>query len=189
MRVAIDIDDTIALFSVAFTKFLRKEYNISLRKDQITAFHAEKVLGITQKQLYTLFLQMEKMGIIAKLETITNAVHYINKLYDEGHEIIILTSRIFDNETTLKWLADNNIKYHKFYRRFKDKTSINFDILIDDDPYHIFACEEKRIYSILMSQPWNYSLKVRKMKFCRRAKGWHQIYRIVRGIEVGKRGF
>ena len=189
MRIAIDVDDTIAVFGSAFTKFLREKHDIRLRVDEMREYNTEKILGITKDRLTEYFLEMEKVGVIAELKAVINATHYIKKLRKEGHEIIILTSRIFSNKVTFKWLADNNIEYDKFYRRFGDKSSINYDILVDDNPKHIMACEEKRVYSIVVSHPWNQSMSVRGMKFCRRADNWHHIYRIINEIGVGKRGF
>ncbi len=43
-----------------------------------------------------------------------DAITKINTLYDQGHHIVLYTARfLLDKETTLKWLEDNNVKYHK----------------------------------------------------------------------------
>jgi hypothetical protein len=45
-----------------------------------------------------------------------NAIGAINKLYDEGHTIIIYTSRTWmEYEMTTSWLKQHKIKYHQLY--------------------------------------------------------------------------
>lgn len=71
-----------------------------------------------------------------------NAVEVINKLYDDGHTIIISTARAtnWHNEPekmTLEWLEKVGLKYHKIYVGRNDKEKIceteNADVFIDDD--------------------------------------------------------
>ena len=45
---------------------------------------------------------------------ISGAVESINKLYDEGHTIIIYSARTWmEYEMTSIWLKTNNVKYHQ----------------------------------------------------------------------------
>jgi len=71
-----------------------------------------------------------------------DAIKVINKLYDNGHTIVIATARANDwhkdpENVTKKWLLDNNLKYHKLYIGRIDKEKIceeeKADVFIDDD--------------------------------------------------------
>jgi hypothetical protein len=71
-------------------------------------------------------------------ELIEDAKLYINKLYDEGYDIIIWTCR--DGQLlkdAITFLVDNNIKFHKVNENsdkldFTTSNKIYFDITIDD---------------------------------------------------------
>lgn len=56
------------------------------------------------------------------------SIQNINKLYEQGNKIILYTSRTrWDRRVTVKWLKENNVKYHKLVM---DKPSA--DVYIDD---------------------------------------------------------
>jgi uncharacterized HAD superfamily protein len=55
-------------------------------------------------------------------------INHVNRLYYEGHDIILFTSRHrCDRRITKQWLRKFNVHYHKLIMR-KPK----YDILIDD---------------------------------------------------------
>ena len=100
------------------------------------------------------------------------AVETINKLFDEGHTIIIATARANDwhsnpEETTLKWLENVGLKYNKIYIGRVDKEKIceeeNADVFIDDDLQltsrvaDYFANSSKKVY--LMTTDYNKDLQ------------------------------
>lgn len=56
----------------------------------------------------------EKIFSRALAKPLPNAAEYINKLYDQGHTIIIYSARTWmEFEMTTDWLKKNNIKYHQ----------------------------------------------------------------------------
>jgi len=71
-----------------------------------------------------------------------NAVEVINKLYAQGHTIIIATARAKDWHTnpyaaTLEWISKVGLRYHRGYIGRGDKESIckevGADVFVDDD--------------------------------------------------------
>lgn len=87
-----------------------------------------------------------------------HAKEIINKLYDEGHEIIIWTCRWDDAADKARdFLAQHGIKYHKFnehidwaLEEFKNDTrKIYADIYIDDKQLGGIPECWREIYSIL----------------------------------------
>ena len=73
-----------------------------------------------------------------------HAKEVINKLYDQGHQIVFWTCRSNactdgrkDLDEMREWLKENNIKYHKINENsevvtYGCKPKIYYDILIDD---------------------------------------------------------
>ena len=72
----------------------------------------------------------------------SNAKEIINKLYEQGHVIVIATARATDwhkdpENITKEWLEKEGLKYHKLYIGRIDKEKIceevNADLFVDDD--------------------------------------------------------
>lgn len=79
-------------------------------------------------------------------------IEKINKLYDEGCEIVIFTARggtskIDYNELTVSQLKKWNVKYHKLI----DKNKPHFDILIDDKAINAKTWREQN--NIFVDEP------------------------------------
>lgn len=103
-----------------------------------------------------------------------NAVEIINKLYNDGHTIIISTARATDwhnepEKMTLEWLEKVGLKYHKIYVGRNDKETIceteNADVFIDDDINIILRVNEyfkskNKGYVFLSKTNYNQTLEI-----------------------------
>ncbi len=142
MNIGFDLDDTINNLEEVFTKYAykyNKENNIdyNIQKDKWgfeesfgwDDFHVENFSKIYLKNVF----ESAKPKRWAK--------DTINKLYDQGHNIYIITARsrryipdVFN--ITLKWLDKYNIKNHKLIIEAKDKVDQclqnNVEIFVDD---------------------------------------------------------
>ena len=72
-------------------------------------------------------------GFYEKARPFTDRIVKVNKLFDEGHHIIVDTARGATTgvdwlELTTKQLNDWGVKYHELYVGKK----LNYDIIIDD---------------------------------------------------------
>ena len=88
-----------------------------------------------------------------------NSVEIINKLYDDGHKIVIATARAEDWHTepekiTKQWLENNKIKYHKLYIGRCDK-----EVICKDENANFFIDDDLNIISRFENQP-NLNVKV-----------------------------
>lgn len=95
-----------------------------------------------------------------------NALELLNNIKKAGHKIIIATARASDwhtspEETTKKWLENNNVPYDKLYVGRVDKELIceeeKADIFIDDDIKITAKVAEhnKNMKVFLASTPYN----------------------------------
>ena len=95
----------------------------------------------------------EKYGLADPIE---HMIQLVNRLYEDGHEIIIYTARrmlthngnvsevIKDvGEITENWLKAHNVKYHRIVYG-----KLYFDVLLDDKGYRPEECLEELPFNL-----------------------------------------
>ncbi len=184
MRIGIDLDDTITktdeiLFKYA--KIYNEEekilFNINREEWNLT-----KAFGWNEENIKEFFSKYLK-SIYEEAEIKENAKERINKLKDDGNEIIIITAR---DTKSLKqvhkvckdWLINNKINVDKIVVDGEDKAQKclenKIDIFIDDN---ICNCENVynnlKIPVLLMNGRYNKDYQNPKIK---RVYNWNEIY-------------
>ena len=104
----------------------------------------------------------------------------IDILRDKGHTIRIVTQRAnipfytyLDKKAAIGVTIENlhcaGIEYHDLCF-VEDKTSVTFDILIEDAPHHISSCNKAKRNVLIMDYPYN--------RHCTgpRVKNWSEIH-------------
>ena len=119
-------------------------------------------------------------------------VEVINKLYDEGNEIIFITYRkdkyIKDPYLLTKnYLDRHGIKYNKLIANSGDKGIVCYnnkiDLFIDDSVTHLEDVSLYGIKVLLFDSEYNRD----NIKFDR-VKNWYQIYNLIGGDNNGREG-
>lgn len=184
MRIGIDLDDTITktdeiLFKYA--KIYNEEekilFNINREEWNLT-----KAFGWNEENIKEFFSKYLK-SIYEKAEIKENAKERINKLKDDGNEIIIITARDTKSlkevhEVCKDWLINNKINVDKIVVDGEDKAQKclenKIDIFIDDN---ICNCENVynnlKIPVLLMNSRYNKDYQNPKIK---RVYNWNEIY-------------
>lgn len=184
MRIGIDLDDTITktdeiLFKYA--KIYNKEekilFNINREEWNLT-----KAFGWNKENIKEFFSKYLK-SIYEEAEIKENAKERINKLKDDGNEIIIITARDTKSlkevhEVCKDWLINNKINVDKIVVDGEDKAQKclenKIDIFIDDN---ICNCENVynnlKIPVLLMNGRYNKDYQNPKIK---RVYNWNEIY-------------
>ena len=184
MRIGIDLDDTITktdeiLFKYA--KIYNKEekilFNINRKEWNLT-----KAFGWNEENIKEFFSKYLK-SIYEEAEIKENAKERINKLKDDGNEIIIITARDTKSlkevhEVCKDWLINNKINVDKIVVDGEDKAQKclenKIDIFIDDN---ICNCENVynnlKIPVLLMNSRYNKDYQNPKIK---RVYNWNEIY-------------
>lgn len=194
MRIGIDIDNVIADFNVGLTKAYL-EHDKQLRGNGIVNTKARYIrwgmLDWSKKEEEEFYNNnIEK--IVINLSVIEGAKDYIDKLKEDGHDIILITGR--DNgeysnprEMTELWLEKNNIYYDKLiltnayaggkFSKTAECIENNIDIMIDDSRNVCTELNEAGIKVLIMDTKLN-----REIKDIERVYNWEEIYNKIRSM-------
>ena len=166
MRIGIDIDDVITDTSKAMEKYILK-YD----KNGEISNHLEEIMrGEMPTQNIKNFFAKNALEIVKKAKLKNNVKEVLQKLFDEGNEIFIITSRgeikiKGSEETTLEYFKSNNIKYTKILFNVFDKAKSckenSINLMIDDSIKHCSECEKENIKSILFTSIVNQSIETK----------------------------
>ena len=186
MKIAIDIDDTIAETHKEIVR-LALEYDKKYLDGK--GFKNKEAMYLTD-MFYWRLIEAEKFinylrGINYYKDVLVKdeANKYINLLYDDGYEIIFITRRNNNfkiRNITEKWLKKNDFKYHRLILGALDKGEIchkiKVDLFIDNDPRNIYDAINYGIDGILMADIYN-----KDENEFKRFSSWKEIYHYVKG--------
>ncbi len=186
MRIGIDIDDTITDSWPTLLPHYEKEFNIPIEvlKNRMPYYYSLEN-EITMEEYFKRVKDINR-DVILNIPLKKDACKYINKLMEDGNEIVFITSRGFDENydpygMTAKYLEEHNIGYTKLVINAKDKSVAaieeNIDLFIDDSLKHIGKVSEKGIPALLFETNYN-----RNDKLYRHVKSWKEIYNVIRGM-------
>lgn len=183
MKIGIDIDDTITNTCEFMMDYVSDYFNVSkeyLKANNIYYFKLPDEFKDREKDFYLSTLEKNLLNIPLK----DNAKKVINKLKEEGNEIIFITARSKEEYknpelSTKKQLEFYGINYDKVICTIdKKKACIDekIDIFIDDSMRNINSVKDvvKNVY--LFTSPYNKKFYV---KF-ERINNWLQIYELLK---------
>ena len=190
MNIGIDIDDTIANSTEEWIKYaleyekkhpeIIKEYNKKFAK-LTTHKWLEEFFKWNEKDKINFFREYTEKAF-KMLEIKQNADIVINRLYEQGDNIYIVTARHdMDDSTdvigiTKEWLLKNNIKYTKIF--FNENTKLDIckkekiDIFIDDSYTICKELSKNKIPVLLMKSKYN-NIEDSKIP---KVENWDEIY-------------
>lgn len=180
MRIGIDIDDTICETWKYLKPYFKKAFKTDNKKLKYKRY--SYALDCTLDEYYN-FCQNNITPLMINVPIKRDAKKYINKLKDEGHEIIFITARsdndlINPYEVTKNYLEKNNIEYDKLFTGCLKKDIVasqnNIDLFIDDSVKHCTSVYKERIPVLLMKTSYN-----RKCHKFRHVYSWKEIYNII----------
>src|SRR5574342_262574 len=155
MIIGVDVDDVVAdLVSEWLTRY-NKDYNDSLRLDQINTWSiVELVKPECRARIYD-YLSSETL--YSSIRPITGAKKGVLALREAGHRVIFVTSCVrgmFDRKW--QWLINHGFLQPSLHTidfiAATDKALIKVDLMIDDRLETVKAFGEK---GVLFSRPWN----------------------------------
>ena len=157
-----------------------------------TKFNKDKIKSLIQEQIsenirefpnYSIFAEEKYKYIVGQVEIKDNAVNVINKLHDEGNEIIFITARHYGEyddpyEITFKYLSKHGINFDKIITNRLDKGKVckeeNIDLFIDDSVSNCKMVSEEGIDVLLFDAQFNKN----DDKF-KRVYNWDEVYNII----------
>lgn len=195
MKIAIDIDDTIAHTTVNVLKYADKfmiEKGLSLKNHNISKKEDREYLkNIYDKEDNIKIECFNKYykNILEDSEMISDANIIINKLKEVGNEIFFVTARSSEFNCDAKKLTEDflnryNINYDGLFIDEKEKVpkflELGIDLCIDDSYDVCKNATENGIKALLMTSPLNEDTAINNE--VTRVNSWAEIEREIRNI-------
>lgn len=186
MRIGVDIDDTITDSWPMLMPEYEKEFKIPIDvlKTRMPYYYSVEN-EITMEEYFRRVKDINGQ-LILDFPLKKDANKYINKLIEDGHEIIFITSRGFNENydpygSTEKYLHNHNVKFSKLVINAKDKSKAameeSVDLFIDDSLKHVGMVSEKGIPTLLFETNYN-----KNDILYRHVKSWKEIYEVIEGM-------
>jgi 5'(3')-deoxyribonucleotidase len=180
LKIAIDIDDTICDTVTQLIEYINERIPVNLKMEDIQTYWIEDCIPDQFKWIvddcYHNSRFWKRVGVLPA------AQEYIEKLYNDGHEIYFATATTADNfrkkikflERYLTFFPTGYIEQNSICIRNKQLLSV--DYLIDDSLSNLTG--KRRYFSICLDYPWNRSDYYDAGGFFR-AKDWKEIYEFI----------
>lgn len=182
MKIAVDIDDTIAntnelllIYADKYDKLYKEGHGIIDRD----CYKFNGMYDWTEEDRLS-FFETYMTEVLEKVEVKNHVKEIISKLRKEGHEIIFITTRdgnyIEDSYALTKnWLDTNGIEYDMIIAGDKRKSdyalALGFDLFIDDSVKNCTKVSEKNVDVLLFDTIYN-----RDCHTFKRVNNWLEIY-------------
>lgn len=190
MKIGIDIDDTIAtsfeqvfIYSQKFDiEELQNSGNVQNYGKIEDHNYIEAMYPHWNDEQFKIFWNRYFKDVLINVNVKPCAQEIIQKLYDEGNEIYIITSRYEEEnleveKNTKLWLQKNNIPYKELILNVQDKGSkakeLNLDLFIDDSIDHCKSLQKNEVKPLLMTSIMNQAVNIPEIE---RVYSWLQIY-------------
>ena len=170
MRIGLDIDNVIADFDKEVLKELEKEDAnkrnkgiINPNERYVSFFFDWSIEEI--REFYA--KNMERMA--KNFDLREDVKFYMDKLLEDGHELYLITNRVYPDykdpkTTTINWLKEKAINYTDIiFTKTRDKSEEcienNIDIMFDDDIGNCVRLKKAGVNHCLMCTRYNYEHK------------------------------
>lgn len=186
MRIGLDIDNVITNFDKGVLEAYYKEDKLKRDKGIVNpnGNWIKNMFDWSVEETEEFF--DNNMERIAKtLEPIQDCKYYMDKLLSEGHELYLISHRVYPHyhdpyNTTVNWLKDNNINYTKLVltettNKSKECLEHNIDIMFDDVISNCEKLLDSNILCYLMETKYN----VKNKGNLKSVKNWHDLYNLI----------
>lgn len=179
MIILIDCDETIWNLLEAWVSVLNKRYNENVLWQNVNTWDMSAVYpNLTKQQIYEPLCEEELWELVKPK---FDAVKYVPKLYEEGHEVYFVTSTDYRNiKFKVKLLEDffPDIPIQNLITTYH-KNLIKGDILIDDYINNFKGVDG----GILFTAPYNKDIDVESLGLYR-CNDWEEIYNHINDIKL-----
>lgn len=175
LKILFDADDVAETLAQGWVSILNGRYGTSVSLEDVTDWGISLAFPtLTKKQIYGV-LQEEQ--IWANLQPIPGAQEHLQRLYDEGHKLYMVTATDY---RTCRVKIERILEFFPFLDAehiiiAHNKQMVTGDVLIDDGPHNLVG---GRYFRILFDQPHNRGFDEKKYGMYR-AVGWEQVYKLI----------
>lgn len=196
MKIYIDYDDVICETAKSFSIIAKDLFGIDVPYEKLKYFNLKKAFDLDDDQYDKLMKTGHLPEVLLAYDETPDASRIINKWFDQGHEVSIITGRPFDSyEPSRKWLDEHGLeriplfcvdKYGRenfnkgcsYSMTLDDLYAMTFDFAVEDSPVaykHVMHFENCKV--AVFNRPWNVKEELPCERFTR-CEGWQEIDRI-----------
>jgi uncharacterized HAD superfamily protein len=178
MKIAMDLDGTVANWLAAFCKQHNLVFGTKLRVSDVTMWDFLHLTSFTN-WVEALDWAVEQRTYL-RAAAYPHAVSALRELHGDGHTILYLTHRPWGaKEQTLTWLNRRGLMpANTALIHSNDKTTWGgIDLWVDDAPHIVGRLRERGQQVLLFDRPWNQH--VQEGPLVRRVYDWLQVPTLV----------
>lgn len=170
MKIAVDLDDTIANFTLDFLEFYNKKYGKNFTLDSVNCYDYYTGLGLDKETLMQILDEFYQTEGFADLGLVTGAKEGIEKLANDN-ELYIVTGRpVAMRQITEDWvnkyfpgIFEEILITNTYSSTINDARvtkssfclSIGAPVIIDDNLLFAKECANQNVRVLLFDCPWN----------------------------------
>ena len=197
MVIGIDIDDTTVVTVESMVKYGDKYdtevLNREAKKDNLgrikDRYYMNALYGWTEEEKFA-FFDMYYKNVLEECYPLPNASEIINKLKQEGNEIIFITARLTNikncetENITKETFRKYNIPYDKLIMNVDDKLKFckenGVEVFIEDSYETCKSLQENGIKAYLMTTKMNRNIVDEKIE---RVSSWNEVYEKITNLK------
>ncbi len=136
------------------------------------------------------FLEHNMQEFALKMEPRENAKYYMDKLLEDGHELILISHRAFPHytkplEVTKEWLKENKINYTQLIlsqttNKSKECIDNKIDIMFDDVQANCHQLKDGGVNIYLMATEHNHDFR----EGLKVVNDWQELYEVVSKSDI-----
>lgn len=169
MRIAFDLDEILAEFTLSIFKYHNARFGTSYTEKNMTSFYYSEIWGKTPEETAMIMEDFFKTEYFAALPPIKSAIRPLHHLKKQGHELFVVTGRqSIVEKATHDWVHQhfsgifrNIYMTNQFglsgrkYRKVDFCKQIEASVLVDDHLEYAFECAGGGIDVLLFDYPYN----------------------------------
>ncbi|OYT42812.1 MAG: hypothetical protein B6U78_00205 [Candidatus Aenigmarchaeota archaeon ex4484_224] len=194
LRIALDFDETLVDFNLAFINYFNKRFGIGITREDIKDWmfkSLEEKFGIDHKKVQKEFVSFYRKVWNSNFEILKptfdedlSKMTFFLKEISEKLDIVTLNPFV---DKIRKWLEMNSIFYDEivWVDTWEEKFNLNYNVFIDDSPIlaEIFLKEKPRNkFLILIEKAWNRNFE--ENEFIKKARNFKEIVEYCIGLKV-----
>lgn len=178
MKLAIDIDETIADFYGGLMNFYHKKTGKLHKKEEFTEYDVMPVWKVSLSEAEKLLNEFHKVHNHKEVKPFDYSVDTINSLINQGISITIITARPKEfQEKTKEWFnhyfSDINFNIiHTQGRKYEECKKLGINVILEDSKSTALDCAKEGIKVILFDKPWNQKIEHENIF---RVKNWKEV--------------
>jgi 5'(3')-deoxyribonucleotidase len=159
MRLGIDLDGVVANFTKGWMDFYNRDFGTDLVVDDSRRWN--DLVDLTHftniGEFWRWSSDLDGRSVFWHLEPFPGAIEALRDLHDEGHEIVVVTTKPrFAVGDTYEWIEKHDLPADEVHI-LEDKWLVECDVYLDDGPHILPKLVKHRPQSTVCRyvRPWN----------------------------------